>query len=484
MSDRRSAEPLASGDAREITTFAECLRDNERWLMQRILRYASDHGYAKYTSTLEDAWRMSVSGLSESLIRFVDSRGFDPELEVDEDVTSDPAVAFGTAEAIAHRSRGVSLQMFMSLMKYYRRSFLEMVRAQVSADLTPLYASAIERYFDRVEIGYCVEWSGLTTNAAFVELQEANRAIMNEKNKYLTLFQSLDAPVFLLNGEGLVENLNQSAARLLDTGDGVGEGYYSGIGVGGTLDMLAEDITALFESKRTEFWVERELETREGVRHYQVRLKRMLDVSGRHDGATVTLADVTQLKASNDHFYTLSNTDALTGLSNLRGLEIAVNELLPYGESGRADLVFMDLDGMKTINDVFGHEVGDATLKVFAEILKASFRSSDILARVGGDEFVGVLLSRDSGQTQVALDRLDAGIAARNAVGDLPCPIAVSFGIASCEARENPLGLQRMLHEADARMYTHKRLKRASHRPGPDGTPNDGTAESLSATAD
>ena len=463
MSDRRSTGPLASDDAPEARAFAECLRSNERWLMRRTLHYASTHGYTKYTSTLEEAWRMSVSGLSESLIRFVDSRGFDAELEVDEDVTSDPAVAFGTAEAVVHRSRGVSLQMFMSLMKYYRRSFLDMVSARASAELAPIYVGAVDRFFDRMEIGYCVEWSGLRTDAAFEELQDANRAIMNEKNKYLTLFQSLDAPAFLLDGGGLVENLNQSAAQLLGTGDGLGEGYYSGIGVGDTLDMLAEDITALFESKRTESWVERELETREGVRHYQVRLKRMLDVSGKYNGATVTLADVTQLKASSDHFYTLSNTDALTGLSNLRGLEIAVNEALPCGEAGRADLVFMDLDGMKTINDVFGHEVGDATLKAFAETLKASFRNSDILARVGGDEFVGVLLLRDSGQAQVALDRLEVGIAARNAMGDLPCPIAVSFGIASCEVHESSLGLQRMLHEADSRMYTHKRLKRASH---------------------
>lgn len=273
-------EPANAVGADVVAAIDSFLRENEDWLMRRVLDYAAAHGYTRYTSTLEEAWRVSIAGLSRSLVHFIESRGFEREIDVDEDVTRDPAVAFGQFEAVQHRSRGVSLQMFMSLMKYYRRAFLDLAETREPEEAERL-ACAVDGFFDRVEIGYCVEWSGQSLDAAFRELQDANLEVMNEKNKYLTLFMSLDAPVFLLGPTGKIDNLNQSASRALGVGAGTGEGYYSGVGVGGRLEMLDEDATAFLAGGRTEHVVERDLLTTEGPRHYAVMFKRMLDISGK-----------------------------------------------------------------------------------------------------------------------------------------------------------------------------------------------------------
>ena len=98
----------------------ELLENNEDWLMDRTLTYAKERNYSKYTSTLKEAWRLSVNGLTSSLVDFVKQERPDFELGPDEDYELDPAAQFGIVEARLHRQRGISLSMFLGLMKYYR----------------------------------------------------------------------------------------------------------------------------------------------------------------------------------------------------------------------------------------------------------------------------------------------------------------------------------------------------------------------------
>ena len=72
----------------------------------------------------------------------------------------------------------------------------------------------LERFFDRFEIGYSVEWNSLNASQAADELREQNRVLTNEKNKYLTIFESLYDPVILLDSNNNIENINQAAAEL------------------------------------------------------------------------------------------------------------------------------------------------------------------------------------------------------------------------------------------------------------------------------
>jgi len=125
--------------------------ESEEWLMERILAYAKRQNYTPYTSTLAEAWRASIAGLSASLIDSIKSDPRPQEFEPHLDFTSNPSAAFGVKEAKLHRSRGIQLGMFLGLMKYYRQCYLDLLD---TSSLTPArYRQAaliIVRFFDSV----------------------------------------------------------------------------------------------------------------------------------------------------------------------------------------------------------------------------------------------------------------------------------------------------------------------------------------------
>ena len=157
----------------------------------------------------------------------------------------------------------------------------------------------------------------------------------------------------------------------------------------------------------------------------------------------------------------LALVDPLTGLRNRRGfLEIAEHELLvATRRASVAALLFIDVDGLKVVNDQFGHAEGDRMLCETAEVLSEQLRSSDLLARIGGDEFC-VLLSRDTAMDgQVALDRIDQAIAERNRLPDRRYHLGISVG-ASIFDPAHPVAIDELIEAADGEMYQQKRAKR------------------------
>ncbi len=140
---------------------AQFIKDNEQWLMERILMYARQRGYTEYTSTLLEAWRVSIAGMSNAIVKVYEEQG-DEFLEFGpEDKLGDsPFAEFGIKEARLHRERGISLQMFLGLYKYYRYSFVDLVRTMdVSREEMIHYEQYVERVFDLIEIAFSSGWS-------------------------------------------------------------------------------------------------------------------------------------------------------------------------------------------------------------------------------------------------------------------------------------------------------------------------------------
>lgn len=172
------------------------------------------------------------------------------------------------------------------------------------------------------------------------------------------------------------------------------------------------------------------------------------------------LAEIAQRQKIEDEARRLSMTDELTGLHNRRSFFLLADQLLRTARRNDQSclLFFIDLDGLKKINDIHGHEAGDLAITAAAQVLKAAFRDSDVVARIGGDEFV--VLAADVGEPADGLTaRVQALVDEFNASDRCRYPIALSMGAVGCSPRElKPLG--ELLASADALMYANKLRRR------------------------
>lgn len=275
----------------------QLIAENEEWLMRRILKYAREHDYVKYTSTLEEAWRLSIANLSQALTNALQTYQQPPELNPDQDYRTDPIASFGVEEARKHRARGLTLGMFLSLMKYYRQCYLDLIGESGFEARTRKHCRYfVERCFDRIELGLCTEWASATDISQLEALQSANRFMTNEKNKYLTIFESLHDPAILLDKDHIVTNMNHAAAQLFMGASVPGDMYYDDRPSVDSLPWLADALANLLASEETKVSFEKTLETPNGLRHFDVKLERMLDVSDKFSGTIVLLTDLTERK--------------------------------------------------------------------------------------------------------------------------------------------------------------------------------------------
>jgi two-component system cell cycle response regulator len=147
--------------------------------------------------------------------------------------------------------------------------------------------------------------------------------------------------------------------------------------------------------------------------------------------------------------------DDLTGLHNRRGfaaigehhLELARRTAKPL------TILFADLDGMKTINDTFGHADGDTALRDAADILRRTLRSSDVVARLGGDEFCGLLPACSAEQAAAVCERIQEAL--REHRGSRAFELSLSLGVVVHEPG-SPESFDELLRRADAAMYEQK----------------------------
>lgn len=153
--------------------------------------------------------------------------------------------------------------------------------------------------------------------------------------------------------------------------------------------------------------------------------------------------------------------DPLTHLNNRRGfLPIAEHQLRIAGRTREpVALIFVDVDGLKHVNDTLGHAVGDTLIAEAAVVLRTTFRASDLPARMGGDEFC-VLLRGDSARSaERAVQRLQEAVRDANSEAGRAFELSLSVGIARFDPDE-PVSIDRLIEQADGLMYTSKRAKR------------------------
>jgi diguanylate cyclase (GGDEF)-like protein len=160
------------------------------------------------------------------------------------------------------------------------------------------------------------------------------------------------------------------------------------------------------------------------------------------------------LRTRSNELEWLAHTDSLTGLFNLRYLRQQMDHLLGlqqrYGHPFA--LLLLDVDGLKRVNDSFGHAAGDELLVGVAEAIRAATRSVDVSARIGGDEFCVLAPHQTASRATVLADRLATGIEALESADG--AHVGVSIGVVACpEHSDDP---ERLLELADVAMYRAK----------------------------
>jgi diguanylate cyclase (GGDEF)-like protein len=166
----------------------------------------------------------------------------------------------------------------------------------------------------------------------------------------------------------------------------------------------------------------------------------------------------------------LALSDELTGLYNRRGFFTFAEHFLKLAVRTQQDslLYYVDMDGLKQINDTLGHAEGSLAIKGVADVLRKTFRHTDIIARIGGDEFVILATATGLNDKNAILERLKGNFKTYNGDPQNKHHLSVSFGVVGVAPSE-VLSIEALIIEADQLMYEEKRRKKtaAANIPGP-----------------
>ena len=202
-----------------------------------------------------------------------------------------------------------------------------------------------------------------------------------------------------------------------------------------------------------------------GLVEIAVTVSPLRDAGGNIVGISTITRDITERKRAEALILELTLTDELTGLHNRRGfftlaeLQLSLDRRLQRGLL----LLYTDLDDMKNINDSLGHAEGDRALQDAAGVLRSTFRDSDILARMGGDEFVVLALRNTPQAPETTIARLQEDLDRFNQRSGRPYALSMSVG-AVLLGPDSTQSLEELLSKADAEMYRVKQQRRAGRQ--------------------
>ena len=285
------------------------------------------------------------------------------------------------------------------------------------------------------------------------ELREAKRALRHSQSLYRALVDNPTYGVYRCSAEGELLDVNQALLTML--GYASKEQLVAGNHASGTSSNLPDGSPFVrYSSEKEQIEpVESEWKRRDGTT-LRVRLsgRGIYDDCGNLAGHEIIAVDVTEQRTLEDQLRLQASTDSLTGLANHRRLfEVLHAEICRSQRTGREfSLVLLDLDGLKKINDHFGHLAGDRALCRLGQILRDCCRTIDTAARHGGDEFALVLPETGLAAATLVAHRI-CGLLEREV--EVPA-LSVSVGIASHPTDAESIGT--LLYAADRALYAMK----------------------------
>jgi diguanylate cyclase (GGDEF)-like protein/PAS domain S-box-containing protein len=327
------------------------------------------------------------------------------------------------------------------------------------------YSSELDRYYDVNAYSpkprhFAVLFSDIT------EFKGMEQSLNLEKEMFRTTVMSVADGIISTDASGKIKIMNETAEQLT--------GYRQESAVGNELEKvlyLVDSISrerwlnpaaSVYADQQTVAFEGQKILMSHSGQEIQVEgtISPILNEAGITVGAVVIFRDNTEKKRKQDEILFLSYHDQLTGLYNRRFFEEELTRLdternLPM------TLVMFDVNGLKLINDAFGHLTADQVLKTVAWALRRECRSDDIIARIGGDEFVLLLPKTDGEMAEVITNRIQQCIKNEKVQA---IQLSVSYGWET--KRDMETDMTEVFKNAENNMYVHKLVESASTRHG------------------
>jgi diguanylate cyclase (GGDEF)-like protein/PAS domain S-box-containing protein len=283
---------------------------------------------------------------------------------------------------------------------------------------------------------------------------ETEISLQESELRYRRLFESALDGILILNAEtGRITDVNPYLVELLgySKNEILGKELWE---IGSLRNVSAsKDAFLELQNKLSVKYDDLPLETRDG-RHINVEFVSNVYDEGDKKVIQCNIRNITTRKTAENKFHYFSTHDSLTKLYN-RSFFMEELARLEHSRQFPISIIMLDIDGLKKINDILGHAAGDEVLYRTAQVLTKSFRSEDILARIGGDEFAVLLPDSDENAVRKALARIEHFTDLNNKENPKTL-LQISIGTSTCKT---PCSLSKALKVADNCMYKQKRSK-------------------------
>ncbi len=311
-----------------------------------------------------------------------------------------------------------------------------------------------------------VRVSATAINTGYLLVCTDQTALRRAEQHFQTVVTTLDYGVSIIGSDGRIESSNPAAQRMfgahaeiLETPPGSSALDFPIYDTNGHL--VGADRHPLTQIGQTGtpisdyvFGVDRF----DGQRVWLSASYRLLNPDDpEHSAVLVSLTDITAQRTASERLAYEATHDSLTGLPNRAYVVTRGTEALESGgHHVLAAVLFIDLDNLKTINDLLGHDAGDDVLRRVAQRLRRAVRSDDVVARLGGDEFVALLIGQIARPDLDALaERIQATLSEPVVIEGVRLRIGASIGIVVVE-NNDPRGAAQILRDADTAMYAAK----------------------------
>ncbi len=296
--------------------------------------------------------------------------------------------------------------------------------------------------------------------ARTLALARANEDLAGREALLKQILDTSSVAIFLVDAQGRITQANQRMAEMFGypLDELIGSEYVSLVhpaqretGREKMLALMASASSSVdsdrlyWRADHTEFWG-------------RLTGNRFYEANGEEHGLVGVIADITVIKAHQKELEHIAQYDALTNLPN----RVLLADRLQHGmaqarqHGQQLAVAYLDLDGFKAVNDQHGHDAGDQLLVTVATRMRQALREGDTLARIGGDEFVAVLLDlQDVAASMPMLTRLLAAAAQPVQVGDLTLQVSASLGVTFYPQAEE-VDADQLLRQADQAMYQAK----------------------------